>query len=485
MAHDQQLRLSGYSLLTGNPFVDNGLAVIAARAGCKTIDHLTLAKIRNVHRGAKQGRSRNSNPQPEPEPPGMKLARDNDPLRATWLLFPDSMLTNPSHSKNQARLANYAKITTAILGNIGNEARYEHCDICGNIGSVDLDRLFKEALPEISHGKGKHHYVDRAWFPLLGSMGSDAQALPAASRSLHCCAKCLLAVQYLPQCVFSNKGKLAVFSSTSLPLWYQLAKEFIDEIRKPLSAGTDKVETMGSKRDSRSGSSRFSAAIRRMLVVMRRLKRSDISGQISVSVWSFTNFGSDPDIEKERIPNFALEFLYEVAKHVRDTEVNPLLDKDKQYRGSLLDCIIRRVDYLQLYPSHKYSKDGASHRLFMLYQTIVLGHSVSSLRTAYNIAMYVKAKVSEDVSDRLGIDLDKTGDKRVRVKQLMVSMVKDGLLSLDEYYELFITGAENGNPWRLVKYYLLGELPSADFGTVGSDTIEGNRSQDQAAGVQG
>jgi hypothetical protein len=47
--------LQGYGLLIGNPFVDNGLAVIAALADCKTIDQLTLAKIRRVHRRDNDG----------------------------------------------------------------------------------------------------------------------------------------------------------------------------------------------------------------------------------------------------------------------------------------------------------------------------------------------------------------------------------------------------------------------------------------------
>jgi hypothetical protein len=74
--------LQGYGLLTGNPFVDNGLAVIAALADCKTIDELTLAKIRRVHRRDNDGN-------------GMALARANDRLKATWMIFPDSMITNP------------------------------------------------------------------------------------------------------------------------------------------------------------------------------------------------------------------------------------------------------------------------------------------------------------------------------------------------------------------------------------------------------
>jgi hypothetical protein len=174
--------VNGYDLLTGNPFVDNGLAAVAAFAGCKNIGELTFRKIKLYHGD------------------GMDLARRNDRLRATWLIFPDSMLTNPnkSFSEDPHRLENYAKLTTAILGNIGHESIAESCDICGNAASVDLDQLFRKVLPEQeqepeSESKSKSksqsdegkRYICRDWFPLAGSMKNDAQALPAASRSLN------------------------------------------------------------------------------------------------------------------------------------------------------------------------------------------------------------------------------------------------------------------------------------------------------------
>jgi len=260
-------------------------------------------------------------------------------------------------------------------------------------------------------------------------------------------------------CIFyqgqTNRGPYG----PSLTLWYKLAKSIADTIQNQLGAQSGKIATIGTK-GSGEGSS-FSAAIRRMLYVMRKLKRSDIG---SVTLWMFTNIGMEADCQKQRIPNAALEFIYEVARHVPDIEVNRLIDKDtKNYQTSLLNCVINRTDYVSLYPSKKYSNDVASHTLFRLYQTKVLGHAVSSLRTAYKIAEYVKAKAGEEVSDRLGIDLDKKHDKQRDVRKLIVHMVTDGLLSVDEYYDLFVVSTESGNghPWRLVKYYL---LTNADVG---------------------
>ena len=207
-------------------------------------------------------------------------------------------------------------------------------------------------------------------------MNNDAQALPAASRSLNCCAMCLFAVQYLPQVVFSIKGRLTVFSSTSLTLWYKLAKSIAESIKNQLDVQSDKIATIGTKASGKRSS--FSAAIRYMLGVMRDVDSSDIG---SVSLWMFTNIGMEADCEKQRIPNVALEFVHEVAQTtVSDIELNKFIDRDtKNYRDSLLNCAINRTDYFPLYPSKKYDREGASHRLFTLYQTIVLGHSVNAL----------------------------------------------------------------------------------------------------------
>jgi len=182
-------------------------------------------------------------------------------------------------------------------------------------------------------------------------------------------------------------------------------------------------------------------------------------------MWMFINIGKEADCEKQRIPNAALEFVYEVTRHVPDIELNRLINRDtKNYKTSLLNCVINRVDYLPLYPSKRYGNDGSSPRLFRLYQTIVLGHSVNSLHTAYRIAEYVKRKAGEEDSERLGIDLDKRHDKQRDLRKLIVRMVADEQLSIDEYYDLFVvgTGSGNGHPWRLVNYYLFTDA-DVDF----------------------
>jgi len=164
--------------LTGNPFVDTGLAVLAFRSDCEHIEELTLEKMKKVHGN------------------GSELARRNSKLKSTTIIFTvNSLTTHPGIKPIKKRTQFYSKITTALLNSIGFEDVHERCESCGNEYTLNIDKLVRETLVPLDY-KDESRYTGRDWFPLAGSMGSDAQASPAGSRSPNLCAKCLFAVQW-------------------------------------------------------------------------------------------------------------------------------------------------------------------------------------------------------------------------------------------------------------------------------------------------
>ncbi|HXX95911.1 MAG TPA: hypothetical protein VEL11_02175 [Candidatus Bathyarchaeia archaeon] len=416
------------SLLTGDPFVDNCLAVIAVSAKCKTLEGLTLAKMKRIHYRNK----------------GMALARTNDRLSATSMVFPNSKLTNQNTKFRQdpKRVANYAKLTTVFLENIGHESIKQRCDICGNDKSADLDLLVKKVFPP-DPKKDDRYYIGREWFPLTGSM-NDAQALPAAIRSLNCCAKCLYAIQYLPQSVFFMKNHLVVLSCTSTKLWYGFVKQIVESVHRRV-VGTGKVATIGTEKSGEWG---YSVVIEQLMKVMKTSKHESLG---SVSMWMFKNIGTDADLDKQMIPNPALEFIYQISRYVSRREVIELTIRDKNYGESMLNCIINKRDYLRLYPSKKFKSKGASHELFTLYQRLVMGEQRDLLKTAFNIAKYIDNNLHDE---KFGIDLDDRSNlrKQMKARQLIVEMVQKRLLNFNEYYHLFIGIDDNGHPWRLLTF---------------------------------
>ena len=420
--------------LTGNVFVDNGLAVIAALCKCDNMEDLSLRKMKLLHCKSN----------------GRDLARNNIRLKANHMVFMNSITTQPSYTQKE-RIAKYAKMTTAILDSIGHETLPEFCDFCGNPYSIDLTELFQKNLKSSNKkNKGKKHFVGRDWFPLAGSMSNDAQGMPCASRALNSCAKCLYAVQYLPQGGILVDGLLAVFQSTSVPFWYQWVKDLTSEVgrRLALAKSADKVETIGKDEGNREVS-------KRLLAVMRRSRSKKYDPDTAMIMYQYSN-GKGADLKKQRIPNFALNFLHAAAMQGLDEDINRLTSLERRktrYRYSFLNCIAEQQDYYFLYPLRLKNSDGASPELFLMYQTFILRYPAKTLHTASKIAEYLKSKVN---TEKVVVNIQRDTKKQNTIRKWIINMVGEEVITFDEYYDLFIhSPLDRRNPWMLIKYYML------------------------------
>jgi CRISPR-associated protein Cst1 len=436
--------------LTGNPFVDNGLATIAALCKCESIEDLALRKMKNLHHYELTEMEENH------RMCGESLARNNMRLKSNWMVFINS-ITQQSSFSNEEKLTRYAKITTAIINKIGHEDKHESCDFCGAPYSLEFSKLFTDT---------EEHFIGRDWFPMIGSF-NDAQGLPGASRSLNPCAKCLYAVQYLPQSSLLVDGLLTLFQSTSVDFWYQFVKNITSDNETKLGAGGNKLETLGKKECSRE-------AINRLLDVMKTSKRYDVNA--SMMMYKYTN-ANEAVLKKQLIPNFALNFLHEAAKQGLDKDIHDLTlwevesKKKASYRYTFFSRITEREDYTRLYPSapEKKKSNGASPELFLLYQTHILRYPAQSLYTAYKIAQYLKSKV--DV-EKLSVDIERNFKKQNTVRKWVIEMAQEALLTFDEYYNLFIhSSTDRRNRWWLIKYYLLSQSDMSEFKKVGDSDI--------------
>jgi len=152
---------------TGNPFVDTGLAVIAALANLDDVQELTPDTVRKLYGDGSQVSSWNSS------------------LKNFTMVFTsNSLLTNPSIKDKSKRVNLYKRILNSLLDQIGSEELSSRCEACGMTRVVDFDALCSTALAG-AEIKEQTRFIGRDWFPLAGSLGSDAQALPAASRPVN------------------------------------------------------------------------------------------------------------------------------------------------------------------------------------------------------------------------------------------------------------------------------------------------------------
>lgn len=353
-------------------------------------------------------------------------------------------------------IAKYARLTTAIFNSIGHETRQKYCDFCSSSVSVGLDQIFCKEFGYSKDSKEAkaRHYIGRDWFPLAGSVGSDVQGLPTASRSLNACAKCLFAVQYLPRGSILTNAMLTLFQSTSVEFWYEFVKNVVEEVKARLKAATAaRVETLGKAEGN-------GEVVNRLLEVMRVSRTYD--SKASMIMYQYNNGGQGPRLLKQFIPNSTLTFLHEAAISGLREEIRVLTiieqKRKTSYRYSLFNRIAQREDYNLLYPKPSEKYAGASPALFALYQNYIRGYPIALLQIAYKIAEYLKTKTE---TEKLVVNLLSDGKKQTCVMKWLVSMVDGGLLPFDEYFELFVES--NRNPWALLRYYLLNDREVGEF----------------------
>lgn len=422
--------------LAGNPFVDTGLAVIASLCKLDDITKLTLDDLIKIHGD------------------GEELADRNSKLKSMSLLFTiNSILLHPTIKPAEKKKEYYKAITTAFVKNIGKETVDEYCESCGNTKSLDLNKIFKETVGPI--GKDENRVVGRDWFPLSGSLGSDAQALPAASRSLNLCSVCLIAVHYLPLGVILWNGKLTLYQSTSIQFWYELVRDIVssEEGYLPrIQAGN--FEILGKKEGN-------AAIIRRILSIMQKMKKESEFG--TLFVWKFSNFGNKASCEIDEIPNNALRFLHKAVNEGYRSEIEEFVSREDKSKSSLLNSITKSTDYKLLYPFKKFK--GATPGFYKLYQTTVRGKSTNSLNVALKISKYIHDKKErgeikeKEINEWMKkLELRDSYGYRNQIKSNILEMVEKGILKSSDYITIFpydgkyIMSSWDG--WHIIKYYL-------------------------------
>jgi len=436
--------------------VDTGLGVIASLAGLDEIDDLALPNLYKVHGN------------------GDQLTRWNSRLKSFTQIFGTN---NPLYQysygfkkgvgPSDVNKAVYKDTLEGLLSAIHESGNGERCWACGTPSSFDFAQICKKAVEASNKKAPENKVVGRDWFPLAGSLGSDAQSLPAASKPPHICPRCLFAVHYLPLGLILLNGRLAVFQSTSQKFWYELIRDIVDVNRGRIDSGD--YETLGAKEGSR-------AFVERLLALFERLQRGAHQDfPEALYVWRFTNSGTSPDCAVEEIPDPALRFLAKAAREgLRSDIMNLLVTESKKPQYSLFQCILDRRDYTGLYPEGK--RKGASSKLYALYQTYIRNHSTKALHTAHKLASAASKKINEKELKRIQRrEAFSETSIRNQFRAIIVRMAEEGQFTLDEYLDLFPVKEGRGitvewDGWNIIRFYL--HHSDEDFMAIEAENLE-------------
>lgn len=412
---------------TGNPWVDTGLAVIVAKSGKEKIEDLAEADFDAVISD------------------GVWLAKANRQLNAfTMVVGTNSPLTNTSINPSMKK-ENRGKLNT-----MDDSGFNQYCDLIKELKDTVLKNVGSEFMCESCGERpatnvlakyGKE--IGRDWFPLAGSIGSDAQMLPSASRAARICSLCLLSVQFLPLGAIIVGGKIACLQSTHTEITQLIINEVFNETvnKLQLLKSGEKLSAFGKGKGTKE-------TIILLIKIMGELQRNKrmlyLPQHTSLNVWLFSNSGQEPDCDVIEIPNEALVFLWDAAKMYRQEIETILKNEPKRIDFQLLECIKRKSEYYGFYP-YKGSKP-ASKGLFELYQTRVLGPTTSALNLAEWLAFQIKSRLSAgDKNDKkllsklLKENAYGNRDKTVlnKLRGFIAQLAEDDFITLEDYTLLF------------------------------------------------
>ncbi len=356
-----------FSSYTGNAMLNNALMTIEALGKLKNVSEITPALLLDLYK--KQD-----------------LRAINKRLKNYTMLFSlNNPLVNPAKKQDDAGEKTYHHLLINILNNFEDQGT-KICEISGLHFEKSFEDFYgdelgrqknelrlkkleaKEEKKQISNLENTDLTLNRSWFPLIGGLGSDAQALPQAKFTIQIHPICIVIMQFLPLASLLYKGGILLVDSSN----FEFAKEFIADNVKDLQARIDLVSKTASIENVREYSKG-----NYLLKAIPILERKEIDDEYSdLNLWSFSNSGTGASCEIDRIPNSLIKKLLKLCKNpnVRFEVQNILGKSESAY--SFLESLEDNKEWWLLYPN----KFGSGKKA-----TQYEGVSVDFLESYFNV----------------------------------------------------------------------------------------------------
>lgn len=322
---------------TGNAMLNNALMTIEALGGLKNVGEITPEFL------LKQFNER-------------KLWELYCRMKCYTMLFTRNCpLLN---GKNGGKI--YQRLLIKLLDNFENQGELQ-CEISGLRFNRPFSKYYKDTLAELGITSNVDITINRSWFPLIGSLGSDAQALPQAKFDARIHPICIAIIQFLPFSSMIYDGGVLLFDCSN----FEFARKFIEnnvervleQIR--VTKGSEHVDNV---KDLTKGKS-----LLRAFEIYSEKSTMYTDKQTDINLWSFTNAKSG-SCTVERIPNRLFQSLYRLFKKP-DCQPNLRILLNGKDDRKFIDALNDGKDYFGLYPMKDYN--GVSTPFFEEYQRLI------------------------------------------------------------------------------------------------------------------
>ncbi|NMC03871.1 MAG: hypothetical protein GYA24_01605, partial [Candidatus Lokiarchaeota archaeon] len=353
--------------------------------------------------------------------------------------------SNPSEKDEKVKMDTFHALLVALVKGIEREfdparAKQSTCDVCGHAHDFVFDEVFRSILEQLQK-EPSLKFPCREFFPLAGTMGGEAQTFSNMSKGPNICPRCLLMVYYLPFSSQVIEGNLAIFQLSDPRLQYLLVSRVVQKCveRINIAKPDDKIETDGKDKKHKN-----ELVFEQLLDLFKSVlpasptpadvKASFPGRNVDCWLWKYTNAGQGAYLSYEHIPNALVYFVYtcycfdlhESLISMLKQELKDIKYTPKQFFNCIRGKMLYDFDKLD---GRKYALDS---RIVFLYYYYILGYNKPMLNAIMQIAMQVKAHLSD-----AGKDLK----NRARVQAIIMSqarkLMQDGKISPATYHSVF------------------------------------------------
>ena len=310
---------------TGNAMLNNALMTVEALARLKGVSEITPSLLKELY-----GK--------------VDLKEINKRLKNYTMLFTKN---GPLHNDKVNGDKVYESLFKTIVSNFESNGP-KICEISGLKFKTTFNEFYESALKEVGLSdkeiKTKDTNISRTWFPLIGGLGSDAQALPQAKFTVQIHPICIAVLQFLPLSALLYKGGILLVDSSN----FELSREMVASNTKTLS---EKIQAVSSK-ESVENVRDFAKGDYLLKVLKILTEKEDFEETYSdLNMWSFSNSGTGASCEIDRIPNSLIRKLQRLYNNAKiGYELKGILARNES-AYSFIESLESNNDWYLLYPN--------------------------------------------------------------------------------------------------------------------------------------
>ena len=314
-----------FETYTGNAMINNALMTIEALGNLRNVSEISPDFLLQLY-------------------DEKKLVKLNKRLKSYTMLFTKN---GPLHNDKVNGEKTYDALIQTILTNFENEGELT-CEISGLKFKTSFPEIFEKALMTIGVSekeiKNRDINIGRTWFPLIGGLGSDAQALPQAKFTVQIHPICIVILQFLPLSSFLYNGGILLIDSSNFDFTRQFISENVEEIDKRIKA-TKSTASIENIKDFSKGNY-LNKAIR----ILEDKNLEEIYSDLNL--WSFSNSGTGASCGIDRVPNSMIRKLVRLKKYGSNvrTELDRILNTNER-AYSFLNSLEDNKEWAGLYPN--------------------------------------------------------------------------------------------------------------------------------------